>query len=245
MKWFDEMGEKWVDSFYSIPSPTNRPDCPPASWIATCMLYHLESTKVNYFEIKKVVAKDGRTGTVGSGLYPMLSLINHSCNPSTQYGFTDGGTMFLYALQSLPAGSDISLSYRDLAHKTKDKRREFLEENFGFICECEACINEENADSTRINCPDCRAACKVSDTYCQKCNSTRGLDIYKWVIDEQLPEFYKRFQEGGWNSDAIRKVTKAIKKAETIFSSSSLILRHLREILSRSMTLVYGVMAIE
>ncbi|KAM7536885.1 hypothetical protein Aperf_G00000084336 [Anoplocephala perfoliata] len=51
MKWFDEVEEN-MDSFFSTPSPSNCPSRIPASWIAACMLFHIQATSINsfYFE---------------------------------------------------------------------------------------------------------------------------------------------------------------------------------------------------
>ncbi|KAM3180193.1 hypothetical protein ACTXT7_016792, partial [Hymenolepis weldensis] len=50
MMWFDEFDEANESLFFSTPSASNRPIRIPASWLAACLLFHIQSNDVNNFE---------------------------------------------------------------------------------------------------------------------------------------------------------------------------------------------------
>ncbi|KAM7536902.1 hypothetical protein Aperf_G00000084315 [Anoplocephala perfoliata] len=147
MKWFDEAEEN-MDLFFSTPSPSNYPNGIPASWIAACMLFHIQSTAVNSFGFYDPILKTQDAfvrseNSFGRCIYPTISLINHSCYPNVAICFTDRGVAFLFALRSIPAGSEIFLSYGP-TFTTADigERQSTLSQNFLFKCNCEACKND-------------------------------------------------------------------------------------------------------
>lgn len=105
-----------MDIFFSTPSPSNYPDRIQASWVAACMLFHIQSMNTNTFHFDQLILKTGKAflssdESFGCCLYPRISLIDHSCCPTAAICLADRGTAFLFALRSLLAGNEISLSY--------------------------------------------------------------------------------------------------------------------------------------
>ena len=78
--------------------------------------------------------------TEGSGLYPALALINHSCAPNVALEFLDGTTQgSVVALRDIGAGEEVCHCYVEQeALPTKEERRNALSQ-YGFVCDCEAC----------------------------------------------------------------------------------------------------------
>ncbi|KAM3184903.1 hypothetical protein ACTXT7_007439 [Hymenolepis weldensis] len=128
MKWCRE-SEKHL---YECPSPTNRPFCAPASWIATCMLHHLEALR---FHAIPYVRHKGHSKKVVCAhyIYPTISLINHSCNPSVSIVNIVSGGVFAYAIRSLRAGDEISIQYGPyFAERSSLKNRKDMQ----FLSDC-------------------------------------------------------------------------------------------------------------
>lgn len=101
------------------------------------LLSHVLKIRCNLFEIRDVKMKR----SVGVGLFPALSLINHSCNPSTK-DYTRGRYLVLRAVRPVSAGEELTLSYTlDFAEQDKEKRRKGLQ-IYNFDCNCEACVGD-------------------------------------------------------------------------------------------------------
>lgn len=101
------------------------------------MLSHLIKFSFNPFEIKEFRVEE----PVGTGMFSAMSLINHSCNPSTK-NFTLGRDMFIRALRPMKAGDEVTISYTiDFERKVKSDRAKELKK-YNFTCTCEACEND-------------------------------------------------------------------------------------------------------
>jgi len=101
------------------------------------------------------------TEQIGGGLYTAIaSYFNSDCNPNT-IRINMGKKMFLVASKNIRKGEEITDNYcihfSDMGAKS---RREWMEENFLFSCECEAC---EGDWPTYNNLPTDRPSEKVAD----------------------------------------------------------------------------------
>ncbi|KAM7536028.1 hypothetical protein Aperf_G00000101254 [Anoplocephala perfoliata] len=55
MDWFEEANMENMNVFFCNPSSSNRPNRIPASWIAACILYHIQSINVNAFALNEMM----------------------------------------------------------------------------------------------------------------------------------------------------------------------------------------------
>eukprot|EP01059_Diplonema_ambulator_P033632 TRINITY_DN7138_c0_g1_i12.p1 TRINITY_DN7138_c0_g1~~TRINITY_DN7138_c0_g1_i12.p1 ORF type:complete len:677 (+),score=221.02 TRINITY_DN7138_c0_g1_i12:41-2071(+) len=86
---------------------------------------------------------------VATALFPCISLVNHSCAPNAFINFEGGPhTAFrranLRVTQYVEAGEEICISYgvhKNKIHSVKN-RREALQQQYNFLCHCEACNTE-------------------------------------------------------------------------------------------------------
>ncbi|KAG6556974.1 hypothetical protein Mapa_001390 [Marchantia paleacea] len=83
---------------------------------------------------------------VGTGLYPVISIINHSCAPNSVLLF-DGKRAIVRAMQKIDRGSEVTLSYVELANSTKT-RQKALKEQYYFVCQCTRCMKAETTEGT-------------------------------------------------------------------------------------------------
>eukprot|EP00026_Physarum_polycephalum_P009849 Phypoly_transcript_09986.p1 GENE.Phypoly_transcript_09986~~Phypoly_transcript_09986.p1 ORF type:complete len:145 (+),score=6.02 Phypoly_transcript_09986:874-1308(+) len=74
----------------------------------------------------------------GEGVYLKASLFNHSCAPNVTLKIRNGTLEFLM-LESVEAGTELNISYTD---PTSPSRRQHLEENYLFLCQCSKCKTE-------------------------------------------------------------------------------------------------------
>ncbi|VUZ50250.1 unnamed protein product [Hymenolepis diminuta] len=192
MKWFDE-----TDIFFCDPSSSDSPEIIPASWIAACLLYHIQAMDINYFGVTESFPNLSCTEEFATSVYPTISLINHSCNPNVSVQCTDKGVAFIHALQPLRAGSEILLSYKlPFYYNSTQDRRASLQSQYYFNCECVACVNDWSKSSLggpeRLLCHNCMKVFVESKEGCPVCNSHEAVWMLRQFRDEVIPNL-KRF----------------------------------------------------
>ncbi|KAF7255681.1 hypothetical protein EG68_07070 [Paragonimus skrjabini miyazakii] len=120
------------------------------------------------------------TCEVGSALYPVLSLINHSCNPNVAHVYLANGLCGLYALRVIRAGDALygNYGYHYATHPL-DQRRRLLLDQYCFECQCEACLENWSNLNLDLNL-QCRICCGLIDLSANaidvSCSSTTSAD---------------------------------------------------------------------
>ncbi|XP_043551361.1 histone-lysine N-methyltransferase SMYD3 isoform X1 [Chiloscyllium plagiosum] len=84
---------------------------------------------------------DGEMQEIGVGLYPSMSLLNHSCDPNCVIVF-DRKQLQLHAIRQIQADEELTISYIDVMATSPERRRQ-LETQYCFTCDCVRC---ETAD---------------------------------------------------------------------------------------------------
>jgi len=78
--------------------------------------------------------------SMGRAIYPILSMLNHSCEPNTGCLFQPNGTVAIYATQSIGRGKEMTVSYsRDLLTKPKGFKINDMQGLASFQCVCKIC----------------------------------------------------------------------------------------------------------
>ncbi|KAB2093188.1 hypothetical protein ES319_A02G080300v1 [Gossypium barbadense] len=80
---------------------------------------------------------DSELRPLGTGLYPVISIINHSCLPNAVLIF-EGRLAVVRAVQHIPKDSEVSISYVETAASTIT-RQKTLKEQYLFTCTCVRC----------------------------------------------------------------------------------------------------------
>lgn len=79
---------------------------------------------------------------VGFGLYESPAhRFNHSCEPNSRQSFVDGVTLEIRSLRRIQKGEEVTLSYID-ANSCLEHRRQYLQKNYNFTCDCSLCRKE-------------------------------------------------------------------------------------------------------
>ncbi|KAK2960358.1 putative histone-lysine N-methyltransferase ASHR1 [Blattamonas nauphoetae] len=118
-----------------------------------------------------------------TGLYPFLSMTNHSCRPNCTAYFSDRGEVFLRAIKSITQGEEVTISYID-AGQPLWRRQHILNERFNFVCRCDRCKHEilEPQPSNSFKC-QCGKALVSSPTAphqltCPSCNIPHTFNLF-------------------------------------------------------------------
>ncbi|CAM0875243.1 unnamed protein product [Alopecurus aequalis] len=175
---------------------------------------------------------------LGTGLFPVISIINHSCVPNAVLLF-EGQTAYVRALEPLSNNTEVSISYIETAATTM-KRHNDLKQYF-FSCTCLRCIKDSNEDALLegyickdTKCDGILLPVSGRKAYtCQKCGICRDGEEVKKVSSEiqLLSDKASSLLSSGNNSDA-GSVYKSIEKLEQkLYHSFSIPLLHTRETL--------------
>lgn len=111
------------------------------------ILRHLQMLPCNAHEVSELAMKpknmpESVTMEIGSAIYPVLSLINHSCDPSV-VRHSYGDICVVRAIRNIPKGIEIFDNYGALYPLTPcSERREKLLKQYYFMCNCIACQDD-------------------------------------------------------------------------------------------------------
>ncbi|MEE6475481.1 hypothetical protein FKM82_010761 [Ascaphus truei] len=84
---------------------------------------------------------DGEMQDVGVGLYPSMSLLNHSCDPNCVIVF-EGRHILLRTVKEIPKGEELTISYIDVKVNTHMRQNQ-LQRQYCFICDCHRCQSRD------------------------------------------------------------------------------------------------------
>ncbi|KAL7118032.1 hypothetical protein ACP275_03G110200 [Erythranthe tilingii] len=90
---------------------------------------------------------DSQLLAIGTGLYPVISLTNHSCVPNSVLLF-EGRLAVIRAMEHMPKDTEVLTSYIDTAGSTVT-RQKALKEKYFFTCSCPRCIKLGQPDDIR------------------------------------------------------------------------------------------------
>ncbi|KAJ3094947.1 hypothetical protein HDU96_001393 [Phlyctochytrium bullatum] len=130
----------------------------PGAWLQT-----EDRTSLPPVTPSTIATSSTSTRPIAVGLFPLVAIINHSCDPSASYvaagpvppshsapldglvtplphGTGAGGTMVVRAIASQSAHAEVSLSYVDLYSPAWERRAKLLATKF-FVCQCPRCAN--------------------------------------------------------------------------------------------------------
>ncbi|XP_078044040.1 protein-lysine N-methyltransferase SMYD4 [Augochlora pura] len=166
-------------------------------FIGGLILHSLMLLQFNAHEISELtMSKTDKTLSkaksifIGGGLYPTVSLFNHSCNPGIIRYFI-GTTVVVRAIRSISPGEDISENYGPIFTRTPEaERKRNLRLQYWFDCKCEACtghwpvLNDIDPTILRFKCdtgPECGNILPIrtdSDEFmikCSKCGNNTNI----------------------------------------------------------------------
>ncbi|XP_026276432.1 histone-lysine N-methyltransferase SMYD3 isoform X2 [Frankliniella occidentalis] len=157
------------------------------SLCAVLMEYIGESSLPNSAELLGIYGRmvvngfnilDPEMVSIGTGLYIGVSIIDHSCDPTSVAVFT-GTTIHIRALQSMPQmdWSKVFITYVDLLNSARE-RQEDLQATYYFLCQCTRCLDRNELELQKsMLCPNNKCGASVpifqTETYgklCSKCN---------------------------------------------------------------------------
>ncbi|KAJ0024550.1 hypothetical protein Pint_08233 [Pistacia integerrima] len=168
---------------------------------------------------------DSELRPLGTGLYPVISIINHSCLPNAVLVF-EGRLGVVRAVQHIPKGAEVLISYIETAGSTMT-RQKALKEQYLFTCTCPRCIKlvqfediKESSILEGYRCKDERCSgflLRDSDDRgftCQQCGLFKSMEEIKTKASEikALSNILTSMSSG--NNQKVLSIYKKIEKLQ-------------------------------
>ncbi|XP_027329451.1 histone-lysine N-methyltransferase ASHR1 isoform X2 [Abrus precatorius] len=191
---------------------------------------------------------DSELRPVGTGLYPVISIINHSCLPNCVLVF-DGRSAFVRAVQHIPKGTEVMISYIETAGSTMT-RQKALKEQYLFTCTCPRCSKvgqyddiQESAILEGYRCKNEKCGgflLRTSDGngfQCQECGMVRDKEEVKKIANEiKLLSEEASKSSSACNYQGAISTYKSIEKLQTkLYHPFSINLMQTREKILKSL----------
>lgn len=108
---------------------------------------------------------------LGTALYPVSSLLNHSCDPNCIQTFV-GNQIVVKVTRQIKADEELTISYGPMHNKMRwEQRQQCLKYQYHFTCTCAKCKEGPQEDEfMSFKCQSCAEAIKDLDSgICQSC----------------------------------------------------------------------------
>ncbi|GFY39882.1 SET and MYND domain-containing protein 4 [Trichonephila inaurata madagascariensis] len=172
---------------------------------------------------------------VASGIFPSASLMNHSCNPTVISSFCKN-VLIVRAICDVEPGQEIFNCYGPHYRRMprEDRQRSLLEQYF-FICECDACVNEDEREQRfqALKCSYCSGPLRAPDntnrTSCLDCDKSQDCASQLQKVFTAHDMFVQGLQLAakGNFKDALERLKKCHKIREKVMYKYN---RHLSEV---------------
>ncbi|KAL5286006.1 hypothetical protein ACFFRR_007601 [Megaselia abdita] len=116
------------------------------NFFANLLFKHVQTSSTNGHSLDLIEQVNNINDDVhfATGIYPFLSLFNHSCAPNT-VRISKGTTYIVFALRHIEANGKLFENYGShFLQQPKMERQQYLSSQFRFVCKCEACENNYN-----------------------------------------------------------------------------------------------------
>lgn len=123
-----------------------------------------------------------KEGSSAGGIFCFASLINHSCDPNLDRLNFENNKMAIVCRKPIKPNEQLTLCYRTPYYfESKEKRQASLLQQFGFLCQCEACVDQEKFSITLKSCAikEEEATLSVMEEYKRNCTYIQdNYDLY-------------------------------------------------------------------
>ena len=114
---------------------------------------------------------------IGVGIYPTVSLLNHSCVPNV-FTIFNGSLLTVIALRRIKSGDEINYCYGPSFNSmTRKDRQTKLKQQYFFECECSGCLSGEENKKRALVCPKCKGPVICNNDNTNKCLDCKSSDL--------------------------------------------------------------------
>nr|XP_003469586.1 SET and MYND domain-containing protein 4 isoform X1 [Cavia porcellus]XP_013007690.1 SET and MYND domain-containing protein 4 isoform X1 [Cavia porcellus] len=219
---------------------------------AVAMLRHLLQLQCNAQAItaiqhtgsKESIITDSRQVRLATGIFPVVSLLNHSCSPNTSVSFT-GTIATIRAAQQIRKGQEILHCYGPHeSHMSVAERQQKLRSQYFFDCCCPACHCEEPRTAVgprweAFHCNNCGTLLQGDDVLscgnraCPESISRNHLVSRVQQLQQQVGVAWKLLRNGKLEQ-AIPLLLRCREDAESFLSAEHAVVGEIEDNLARA-----------
>ncbi|TSP90493.1 SET and MYND domain-containing protein 4 [Bagarius yarrelli] len=193
---------------------------------------------------------------IATAVFPVLSLLNHSCQPNTSISFnvafssswsstpeyfSSGVRVTVRACKDIPAGQELLHCYGPHCSRMDvEKRQHLLMSQYFFHCKCDACRLELADKSKKLKCENCGSFLKVSgdvhvcsqlscDNYILNTELRRRMQILQHHLEQALD-----LMENHQTNDALSILQKANNLANSMLMETHPLQGELADAMARA-----------
>ena len=226
---------------------------------SSLLLKCLQSYPCNAHEISELqIRPDFRYSAnedIGAGVYPFLSLVNHSCNPNV-VRHSVGHVTVLRVLRSIRSGQELLDNYGyHYATHTVAERSKALKSQYYFVCGCVPCVEgptrwslfSEVPRSVRFRCPTCKKEVAEGRKKCSLCGRSQAKFIQRIrVLESKVRGIILSFVGGSYHDVDIAPVIEFLSICDshtttpfTLFNEGQEVLKQKWNLESNKRELLY------
>lgn len=167
-------------------------------------------------------AYDGKDAAIALGMFPVASLMSHSCDANTSLRFR-GKTLIARAFRPLPRSTPVLHCYGpQVGEMTTEQRRAMLKEQYCFDCKCAACTAPPASEKAMVGLRCTTASC--SGALSVPCAAPAGLaskfDL-EGTPDVGCEECRALLTEAAWNKEVKPQLELALREFDAAKKSMS------------------------
>ncbi|XP_006863296.1 PREDICTED: SET and MYND domain-containing protein 4 [Chrysochloris asiatica] len=193
---------------------------------------------------KESIITNSRQVRIATGIFPVISLLNHSCSPNTSVSFINN-VASIRASQQIGKGQEILHCYGP--HKSRmdvTERQQKLRSQYFFECNCPACQSEECRPAARPRweafcCNSCRAVLQGDDVLscgtrsCTELVSREHLASRLQDLQQQVGMAQKLLRNGELEQ-AIQRLLGCQHDAESFLSAEHTVVGEVQDVLAQA-----------
>ena len=153
----------------------------------------------------------------GTGIYPTVSLMNHSCDPNCIQSFANN-TLIIKVAKDIEPHQELTISYGPIYSKHKwDERQHTLKKQYFFTCQCPKCQSGPNGGTGYMDykCQHCAGPIPDLDyVVCMACN--KPIDK-SWFLDLHNKSAALYMQCIGEPEQSIKMLRQCLKMQKLIY----------------------------
>ncbi|RWS26693.1 SET and MYND domain-containing protein 4-like protein [Leptotrombidium deliense] len=150
--------------------------------LAIAILHHCQQLNTNVItihsqDISNTLEYEVMEKRIGFGLYPIISLFNHSCQPNT-VAFHSGSEITIKTSRKVKAGDELYFCYGpSVAGMSYKDRQAALKSQYYFDCDCVACISRVENKRRAFKCPKCNGALIINEDSTNECITCKSVNV--------------------------------------------------------------------
>lgn len=179
---------------------------------------------------------------IATAIYPSASLMNHACNPNIISNFPFGSTLVVRAVRNIAAGEEVLNCYGPHYQRMSfSERRQTLQEQYFFTCNCTACAAGEDAEQRlqALKCEYCDGPLNMPDdsgkAACLDCGTTQECLAREQKAFRMHDLYVQGVQlaEKGNHLEALQRLNKCLKAREKLMYKHNLKLLEAKDMVAK------------